>query len=72
MTESIDKKLEALDILVDMLSQIGITYTPIENEQAYTLRLKDSGDDPYSWYIREDALDVLKEVLDNMEFSWKK
>lgn len=68
MTKSIDKRLEALDVLVKLLSQINVKYEEIENEHRYfTFKLEDPYDDPYTFIITRDELDALKEVIDNMK-----
>ncbi len=68
MTKSIDKRLEALDVLIKLLSQINIKYEKITNEYGnFTLKIEDPYEDPYTFIITRDELDVLKEVLDNMK-----
>lgn len=72
MTNSIDKKLEALDVLIKILSQININYKEIDDYHgSYTLKLEDpyEDDEPYAFYITSDELDILKEVLDNIKPS---
>ncbi len=68
MTKSIDKRLEVLDVLVKLLSQIDIEYTPIDIWQgAYSLKLIDNTEDNYAFWISRDDLDALKEVFNNIK-----
>ena len=68
MTKSIDKRLEALDVLVKLLNQIDIEYiAPDMYDGSYILKLIDNTEDKYCFWLSRDELDILKEVLDNIK-----
>lgn len=64
MTQSIDKRLEALDILVNLLSQIDVSARPILCYGGeFMLKLEDKSDEPFEFIITRDQLEALQEVL---------
>lgn len=68
MTKSIDKRLEALDVLVKLLNQIDIEYiAPDMYDGSYILKLIDNTEDKYCFWLSRDELDILKEALDNIK-----
>lgn len=68
MTNSIDKRLWALDNLVKLLSMLTITYKKNDLcDSTFILKLEDNDDNPFEFIVYPEELDALMEVLGNIK-----
>lgn len=68
MTNSIDKRLWALDNLVKLLSMLTITYKKNDlYDNSFILKFEDNDDNPFEFIVGEEELDGLMEVLGNIK-----